>query len=134
MLGVLLFKVGLDDADKWASVLGVFATLFGLGISGYSAVLSRRALQSGPPVTGVQATASGTRSIAAQTISGTVSTGDTAPRGPTEKNPIGNAPQTTPAPAAEVVQVTVTASGTRSIAAQTISGTVSTGDDTTSDR
>ncbi|MFI6800982.1 hypothetical protein [Streptosporangium canum] len=78
VLGVLLFKAGLDDADKWASVIGVFVGLLGLGLSGYGVVLARRALRSGPQAAGVQVTASGTRSIAAQTISGTVSTGDDA--------------------------------------------------------
>ncbi|MFF3445326.1 hypothetical protein [Streptosporangium sp. NPDC002721] len=142
VLGVLLFKAGLDDADKWASVIGVFVGLLGLILSGYGVVLSRRALQSGLQATGVQVTASGTRSIAGQAISGNVFTGDTMPVGSIEKNktPADNAPQADPAPAADApqtagaAQVTVTASGERSIAAQTISGTVSTGDNATGNR
>ena len=141
VLGVLLFKAGLDDADKWASVLGLFVGLGGLGLSGYGVVLSHRT-QTGPQATGVQVTASGTRSIAAHTISGTASTGDTAPAASTEENsePAGSAPQADYKPVAEAppsagaAQVTITASGTRSIAAHTISGTASTGDDTTDNR
>ncbi|MER5619960.1 hypothetical protein ABT061_02815 [Streptosporangium sp. NPDC002544] len=139
---MLLFKAGLDDADKWASVIGVFVGLLGLILSGYGVMLSHRALQSGLQATGVQVTASGTRSIAGQTISGNVSTGDTVPPDSAEKDktPAGNAPQAGPAPATEApqtagaAQVTVTASGERSIAAQTISGTVSTGDNATGNR
>ncbi|MGW4961396.1 hypothetical protein ACWEPL_29590 [Nonomuraea sp. NPDC004186] len=142
VLGILLFKAGLDDADKWASVIGVFVGLLGLGLSGYSVMLSRRALQSGSQAAGVQVVASGTRSIAARTISGSALTGDMVPGDLAEKdkNLANNTPRAEPASAveaaqtAEAAQVTVTASGERSIAAQSISGTASTGDDATGDR
>ncbi|MGN9847240.1 hypothetical protein ACTMTI_55090 [Nonomuraea sp. H19] len=143
-LGVLLFKAGLDDADKWASVIGAFAGLLGLGISGYGVMLARRAMQSDPQAAGAQVTASGQRSIAAQTISGTISTGDSLPGSSADnEQPTRQAPQAGPSslPATEIpqavvetTQVTVTASGERSIAAQTISGTISTGDDFTGNR
>ncbi|MGA4989647.1 hypothetical protein [Nonomuraea bangladeshensis] len=138
-LGALLFEAGLDDADKWASVIGVFVGLLGLGLSGYGVVLSRNALRSRPQAAGVQMTASGMRSIAAQTISGYVSTGNTVSVGSAKKDkrPASDAAQAKSAPAVEAPQsaegaeVVVNASGERSIAAQTISGTVSTGDDAT---
>src|SRR5690606_9338018 len=143
-LGVFLFKAGLDDADKWSSVIGAFVGLAGLILSGYGVVLSRRAMHRDPPRAGTQVTASGTRSIAAHTISGTVSTGDTAPPAATEENtrPTESAAPTGPAdakpaaettPPTETAQLTVTASGERSIAAHTISGTASTGDETSAD-
>ncbi len=140
-LGVLLFRVGLDDADKWASVIGVFAALLGLGLSEYGVVLTRRAPQPGPRDSDVQVSASGVRSIAAKTISGSVSTGDAVLDGAANegKTSTGTTSQADPAPDAEghrspaetidaPVEVRVTASGERSIAAQIISGSVSTGD------
>ncbi|WP_148269386.1 hypothetical protein [Streptosporangium roseum] len=43
---MLLFKTGLNHANKWACLIGVFAALLGLNISGYRVVISRRALRS----------------------------------------------------------------------------------------
>ncbi|WBB79202.1 hypothetical protein O7606_23980 [Micromonospora sp. WMMD882] len=53
-LGVLLARAGLADADRWASVLGVFLNLAGVVVAGYSAVQARRAatLPAPPPVVG----------------------------------------------------------------------------------
>lgn len=127
-LGMFLLKAGLDDADKWASVIGVFIGSAGLGISVYGVVLARRSLQSGVDSTAVHVTSAGARSIAAQTIMGTVTTGDTSK---------GNSPEIAstvpvtafqnPQPASEA-NVVVNASGERSVAAQNIFGVVSTGD------
>jgi hypothetical protein len=48
-LGVVFVVVGLDTADRLASVIGAFAALVGLGLSGYGVVLARRtAPVSGP--------------------------------------------------------------------------------------
>lgn len=44
-LGVFMAAAGLDDADKWASVLGLFVALAGLGLSGYGLVVARRQRQ-----------------------------------------------------------------------------------------
>jgi hypothetical protein len=41
-LGAYFVVVGLDRADKLASVIGVFVGLVGSGFSGYSVVLTRR--------------------------------------------------------------------------------------------
>jgi hypothetical protein len=41
-VGIFLAAAGLDEADKWASVFGIFATLVGLGLSAYGLVLARR--------------------------------------------------------------------------------------------
>ncbi|WP_214103911.1 hypothetical protein [Acrocarpospora catenulata] len=43
-LAAYFVKVGLDDADKTASVIGAFIGLIGLGLAGYGIVLSRQAL------------------------------------------------------------------------------------------
>lgn len=45
-LGVFLVVVGLDNADKWASVIGLFVGLAGLGMSVYGMASSRRAQRS----------------------------------------------------------------------------------------
>ncbi|MFC4529214.1 hypothetical protein [Sphaerisporangium dianthi] len=42
-LGVLFPLAGLDDADKFASVLGAFTGVAGLALSAYGVVLARRA-------------------------------------------------------------------------------------------
>ncbi|MFJ8747494.1 hypothetical protein ACIRL2_50230 [Embleya sp. NPDC127516] len=47
-LGVFFAVAGLDDADKLASVIGVFVGLVGLGLSVYGIVLARRS----PPLPG----------------------------------------------------------------------------------
>jgi hypothetical protein len=39
-VGVVLLKLGLDDADKAASVIGALAALAGLGVSAYGARLA----------------------------------------------------------------------------------------------
>lgn len=41
-LGLFLAAAGLDDADKWASVLGLFVAVAGVGLSGYGLVVSRQ--------------------------------------------------------------------------------------------
>jgi hypothetical protein len=41
-LGAYFGVVGLDEADKLASVIGAFAALVGLGLSGYGVVRKRR--------------------------------------------------------------------------------------------
>ncbi|MEU4568621.1 hypothetical protein [Micromonospora sp. NPDC023956] len=40
---VVLVRVGLEDADRWASVAGVFLNLAGVVVASYSAVQARRA-------------------------------------------------------------------------------------------
>jgi hypothetical protein len=47
VLGGFLAAAGLDDADKWASVIGLFVALAGLGLSGYGLMLARRCLLGG---------------------------------------------------------------------------------------
>jgi hypothetical protein len=41
-LGVFLVKQGLQDADRWASVIGLFLNAVGLGLTVYSLHQSRR--------------------------------------------------------------------------------------------
>nr|QLK01423.1 hypothetical protein HZU44_14460 [Micromonospora carbonacea] len=41
-LGVYFVVAGLDDGNRLGSAIGLFATLVGLGVSVYGAVLSRR--------------------------------------------------------------------------------------------
>ncbi|WP_182876986.1 tetratricopeptide repeat protein [Microbispora sp. H10670] len=117
-LGVLLFRAGLDDADKWASVIGVFVGLLGLGLSGYGVVLSRRALRSDHQATEVRVTASGPRSIGTRTTSARVSTGDGAGHHVTAEHGGHDLPARTE----------IEASGDRAVAAEHISGVVTTGD------
>ncbi|MGW9372215.1 hypothetical protein ACWGVR_19570 [Streptomyces xanthophaeus] len=50
-LGVFFAVAGLDDADKLASVIGVFVGLAGLGLSVYGIVLARRSSRPGPSPT-----------------------------------------------------------------------------------
>ncbi|WP_204061245.1 hypothetical protein [Microbispora corallina] len=47
--GVLLVRAGLDDADKWASVIGMCIAAAGLPLAVYSIVLARRSLTTPPP-------------------------------------------------------------------------------------
>ncbi|WP_141725454.1 hypothetical protein [Micromonospora pallida] len=49
---VLLVRAGLEDADRWASVIGVFLNLAGVSVAGYSAVQARRAATATPAVGG----------------------------------------------------------------------------------
>ncbi|MEV6151053.1 hypothetical protein AB0L53_12010 [Nonomuraea sp. NPDC052129] len=42
MAGVLLVRAGLDDADKWASIIGMCIAAAGLPLAVYSIVLTRR--------------------------------------------------------------------------------------------
>lgn len=41
-LGVYLTRVGLEDADKLASVLGLFVALAGLGVAVYGVIADRK--------------------------------------------------------------------------------------------
>lgn len=136
VVGVLLFRAGLEDADRWASIIGMIFTVIGFPLSVYSTVLARRATASGTASAGVQVTATGTRAIAAYELSGSASTGDDPAAQP---NPPPSAPAPNqraehhPDPAAAhppPAVVRIEASGERSIAAHTISGNVSTGDTT----
>lgn len=43
VLGVFLLRAGLEDADRWGSVFGVFLNIAGLALTVYSVVLARRA-------------------------------------------------------------------------------------------
>ncbi|MEV6150572.1 hypothetical protein AB0L53_09545 [Nonomuraea sp. NPDC052129] len=47
-VGVLLFRAGLDDADKWASVIAVAVAVAGLPLTIYGIVLARRSLNTAP--------------------------------------------------------------------------------------
>ena len=49
-LGVFLLRAGLEDADRWGSVFGVFLNIAGLAVAVYSAV--RRAAVSSMPAAG----------------------------------------------------------------------------------
>ncbi|MEV6159467.1 hypothetical protein AB0L53_54955 [Nonomuraea sp. NPDC052129] len=134
VVGLLLFKAGLDKADKWASVIGMSVTvLIGLPLSVYQMILARRALTSSTSTAGVDITAKGARSIAAQTI-GSAATGD----GSSPTIEVGSpaprpSPDVQPSDRSEAerlvlpTQVQIEAAGERSIAAQTI-GSASTGD------
>jgi hypothetical protein len=55
-LGAYFWAVGLDEADKVASVIGAFVGLVGLALAGYGTVLARRATPS-PPTPGPSANA-----------------------------------------------------------------------------
>jgi len=46
-LGVLFVRMGVTEADKWASSLGVFVGLFALTLSAYSGVLTHRSSTQG---------------------------------------------------------------------------------------
>ena len=58
-LGVYFVVVGLDRADKLASVIGVFATLIGLGLSASGAVLTRHGAAPRPNQTVADSTVGG---------------------------------------------------------------------------
>jgi hypothetical protein len=48
-LGVFLLRAGLEDADRWGSVFGVFLNIAGLAVTVYSAVWAQRAAASPRP-------------------------------------------------------------------------------------
>ncbi|MGA4994714.1 hypothetical protein [Nonomuraea bangladeshensis] len=84
-LGVIFIMLDLEQADQLASVVGVFITLIGLGVSVYGVVLARRGEASSPatPVATAPSasdadasTAQGERSVAARVNSGVIQTGD----------------------------------------------------------
>ncbi|WP_214324614.1 hypothetical protein [Nonomuraea sediminis] len=75
-LGVYFAKVGLEEADKLASVIGVFVALVGLGVAVYGLRVDRN-LGSGDGQDAPRVSASGERSIAiGGANSGIASTGD----------------------------------------------------------
>ncbi|WP_157518236.1 hypothetical protein [Herbidospora mongoliensis] len=134
VVGVLLFKGGLDSADKWSSVIGMTVTvLIGVPLSLYQTVLARRALMSSTPMVGTHIAARGHRSIAGQNI-GFASTGDGS-------SPVHEATSSAHSPRSQghlaersdsvvsdpPTHVQIEASGERSIAGQNI-GSASTGD------
>jgi hypothetical protein len=47
-LGAFLVRSGLEDADRWASVIGVFLNIIGLTVAAYSIVQSRSPRPSQP--------------------------------------------------------------------------------------
>ncbi|MCD0453734.1 hypothetical protein LO762_31785 [Actinocorallia sp. API 0066] len=98
-------KLGLDDADKAASVVGVFVALVGLVVSGWSVVLARRALAVTAPAPGPgpapvseepRVSAAGDGSIAAKGSVWDSSTRVTRPSGAGAGSPPGSP---TPSPA-----------------------------------
>ncbi|GAA1022040.1 hypothetical protein Aple_083960 [Acrocarpospora pleiomorpha] len=134
VVGVLLFKGGLEDADKWSSVIGMTVTvLIGVPLSLYQTVLARRALMSSTPTAGTHIAARGNRSIAGQNI-GFASTGDgsflvheTTSSAPSPAPQDDLAQRSDSAVSDPPAHVQIEASGERSIAAQNI-GSASTGD------
>jgi len=52
-LGVALWRSGLEDADRWASVIGVFLNIAGLAITVASAIAARNAAKPGGDVKNV---------------------------------------------------------------------------------
>ncbi|TMR06545.1 hypothetical protein ETD83_04220 [Actinomadura soli] len=44
-VGLLFAVVGLEDADRWGSVLSVFLTAVGLGVSVYGVILARQSMR-----------------------------------------------------------------------------------------
>ncbi|UBU18089.1 hypothetical protein [Nonomuraea gerenzanensis] len=62
-LGVYLAGVGLDEADKLASVIGLFVAVAGLGVAAYGLITDRKSSGGGKD-TPQRASASGERSIA----------------------------------------------------------------------
>ncbi|MEU5859933.1 hypothetical protein ABZ815_02075 [Nonomuraea sp. NPDC047529] len=85
-LGTIFTVLGLEEADRLASVVGVFATLGGLVVSVYGVVLARRQgnPQRNPPSSAAPSpkppegpfTAQGERSVAVRDNSGVIQTGD----------------------------------------------------------
>ncbi|MGC5662932.1 hypothetical protein ACN261_21410 [Micromonospora sp. WMMD723] len=49
-LGVAFARMGVTEADKWASTLGIFATVLGLALTAYTAAATRRSASHGGPV------------------------------------------------------------------------------------
>ena len=75
VLGVYLGTVGLDKADKWASVIGLFVAVAGIGIALYSLVAGRHSDSNQPGSDAVGP--SGDRSVTIDDEnSGISSTGD----------------------------------------------------------
>ncbi|SDR23223.1 hypothetical protein SAMN04489764_4291 [Thermostaphylospora chromogena] len=65
VLGVYLYRVGLDKADKLASVIGLFVALIGLGVTVYGLVAERRSGGGAPRQAGTRDDAAGATSGAA---------------------------------------------------------------------
>lgn len=134
VVGVLLFKAGLDDADKWSSVIGMsMAVLIGIPATLYQVLLARRALTSGDSRPGVQITARGHRSVAGRNI-GFASTGNAPSLIPGATSPIPRPSledrlvrQPVAAASDSSTQVRIEAGGERSVAAENIESVI-TGD------
>lgn len=58
-LGVAFAHVGVTEADKWASTLGIFATVLGLALTAYTAAATRRSASHAGPVDRVDNTIEG---------------------------------------------------------------------------
>ncbi|WP_289009976.1 hypothetical protein [uncultured Thermomonospora sp.] len=72
-LGAYFATVGLDKADKWASVIGVFIAIIGLAVAVAGLFTGQNTTEQAPP----QVSASGERSVAiGGDNTGTISTGD----------------------------------------------------------
>ncbi|MEO3854152.1 hypothetical protein ABGB08_04540 [Acrocarpospora sp. B8E8] len=102
-MAVLLAKTGLDDADKWGSVISAFAGLLSLGLAGYGVVREHRTAQSASQ----PLTASEHRPGTARSVSGSDSAGS--------HSASGNAPRSGPASAEATLVKMVSSSGDRSI-------------------
>mgnify|MGYP001043098371 CR=1 FL=1 len=76
-LGAFLVVVGLDDADKWASVIGVFVGLIGLAVSVCGLVLARRSSTGGGQA--VTNSLVGGRVVQARGVQGSVRVGPSGP-------------------------------------------------------
>ncbi|MGI5273336.1 hypothetical protein ACQEUU_29600 [Nonomuraea sp. CA-218870] len=117
---MLLFKTGLNHANKGACLIGVFAALLGLVISGYRVMISRRALRSAPQAAGDRVRNAVDRRAhhfreRLHWRHRALQFGQEGQYG--RQHPIAD-----PMPAAEPAQVTTTAFWVRSIAASTIFG------------
>ncbi|MFB9966205.1 hypothetical protein [Sinosporangium siamense] len=134
VVGVLLFREGLEDADRWASLINMGVTaLIGVPLTLYQVHLARRALTPAAAPVDIHITAGGDRSIAAQTIH-SASTGNRSPALPEAASPAPSpAQEDRPALRSDAAisgpqaHVRIEAIGERSIAAQNI-GSASTGD------
>ncbi|MFE2867855.1 hypothetical protein [Embleya sp. NPDC059259] len=105
-LGVFFAVAGLEDADKLASVIGVFVGLVGLGLSVYGIVLARRSPPS-PGPTGLGAAVGSVRNVfSGGTARDVYQAGNltvdrspaTPPPNPTPPVPPGQAPPAPPGP------------------------------------
>ncbi|ETK34803.1 hypothetical protein MPTA5024_17365 [Microbispora sp. ATCC PTA-5024] len=75
--GVLLVRAGLDDADKWASVIGMCIAAAGLPPAVYSIVLARRSLTTPPPTqVSAQPAAQPGHTVGGHVVSGSTIEGD----------------------------------------------------------